>query len=130
MHGCKVLAAALLAAACMAGNATARESRAAFQVRVRLMGTGHAANIPKSAASAGELSFALSTHAGYLVRFEVMDPAVALVKIHGVGSEIRIASGTKEVFVPSSQAVISYSVQVRPGAELSVSPAVRATLLP
>lgn len=123
-------AALLLVGTCAAGNAAAHGIHANFNVRVRLVSTGHAANIPKSVGSAGELKFGVSTRAGYFVRFEVVDPAVALVEIHGLGPGIRIASGAKEVFVPSSEAVISYSVKVRPGVALSVSPPVRATLLP
>lgn len=124
------MAALLMTGACAAGNAAAHDIRADFNVRVQLVGTGHAANDPKAAGLEGELKFGVSTRSGYLVRFEVVEPAVALVEIHGVGPKIRIASGAKEVFVSSSQAVISYSVKFHPGVAHSVSPPVSATLLP
>lgn len=124
------MAALLLMGACAAGNAAARDIHAGFEVKVHLVSMGRAANIAKAAGSAGDLRFGLSSRAGFFVRFEIVDPAVALVEIDGLGPVIRIASGAKNVFVPSSQAVISYRVKVRPGLARSVSPAVRATVLP
>lgn len=121
-------------------DAAARDTRAGFNVRVQVQGTGRAASISKSVASrappsgapANQLRFGVTSGAGYFVRFEVEDPAVALVEIDGLGPQMRIASGARTVFVPSSPEarVVSYRVRVRPGAQLSVAPPVRATILP
>lgn len=131
----------LLIGACSAHAAVARETHAGFNVRVRVLNSGRAASVRKAVVSAtsppatsrlNQLSFAVTTRAGYFVRFEVVDPAVELVEIHGLGPEMRMASGTRDVFVPPGQEgrVVSYSVTVRPGAELSAAPPVRATILP
>ena len=131
----------MLVVASAIGDATARDTRAGFNVNVHLLSTAHAANIPKAAASpapprgaspANRLRFGVTTRAGYFVRFEILDPAVELVEIHGLGPEMRIVSGARDVFVPPDHEgrVVSYSVRVRPHAELSAAPPVRATILP
>lgn len=136
-----VLATLLLSGACAVADAAARDTRAGFNVRVRILGSGHAASASKSGSSGrapsqmpsvNTLEFGANTRAGYFVRFEILDPAVKWVEVHGLGAGVRIASGSRDVFVPSSQEgrPISYRVTVRPGIELSVSPPVRATLVP
>ncbi|HXS51294.1 MAG TPA: hypothetical protein VN782_02085 [Usitatibacter sp.] len=119
-----------------ASHALARETRGGFNVKVQVRSSGHAANLPKSSASASgasnELRLSIPTSSGYLVRFEVVDPAVEHVEIRGLGPVIRITSGAREVFVPPNrdEQTITYSVEVRPGSRLAGAPPVRATLLP
>lgn len=130
----------LIIGACSVRHAMARETQRGFNVKVQVLSSGHAENITKSArnsaasgtSSVHELRFGLTTTAGYFVRFAIVDPAVELVEIHGLGPEIRISSGAKDVFIPSNRSVqtISYRVQVRPGHELRDAAPVRATLLP
>ena len=122
------------------GNVAARRTHRGFDVKVQVSGSAHAENIPKSAVSAtspsgvsplNQLRFGVTTRSGYFVRFEIEDPAVQLLEVHGLGRDVRIASGAKDVFVPSGQAgVVTYRVRLRPGAELTVAPPVRATILP
>jgi len=127
----------LLIAAATAAHATGRKVQGRFNVTVKVMSAGWAAAIPKSASrslarpSMNQLRFGLDTHAGYLVRFQVIDPAVEEVEIHGLGPVIRIASGTRDVFVPPGlSGTISYRVKIRPGSEPTAAAPVRATLLP
>jgi hypothetical protein len=131
----------LLAGTLAVRDAAAHDTRAGFNVKVRISGSAHAASIAKSAASptprsgpaaVHQLRFDVATAAGYFVRFEIEDPAVAFVDVHGLGPDMRISSRAREVFVPSARAgrVVTCTVQVRPGARLSIAPPVRATLLP
>lgn len=129
------VAAALLFGA--VGHVFARETRSGFNVKVRIVGSARVANERKadahSSGASNDLRLDVPTQAGYFVRFQIVDSAVEQVEIEGVGSSpIEIASGAKDVFVPSSggEQTLSYRVKVRPGSRLSGAPAVRATVLP
>jgi hypothetical protein len=132
------LAMLLLAGTLVVREAAAGDTHAGFNVKVHVSGSAHSANIAKSAAlpsgmsAVNQLRFGMTTGAGYFVRFKIEDPAVEFVDIHGLGPDMRIVSGAKDVFVPSSAEgqVVTYTVKVRPGAELSIAPPVRATFLP
>jgi hypothetical protein len=128
----------LLAGTLVVREAAAGDTHAGFNVKVHVSGSAHAATIAKSAAlpsgmpAVDQLRFGMTTEAGYFVRFRIEDPAVEFVDIHGLGPDLRIFSGAKDVFVPSSQEaqVVAYAVKIRPGADLSIAPPVRATFVP
>jgi len=127
----------LLIAVGAVAHANEREVRGRFNVTVQVVNAGWAAAIPKSVSrtlngpSMNQLKFGINPRAGYLVRFQIVDPAVEEVEIHGLGPVIRISSGAKDVFVPSGPSeTISYRVKIRPGSEPTAAATVRATLMP
>src|SRR5690348_7882476 len=80
-------------------NAQAGDAHAGFKVSVHVLQPGRAASVPKSGSSASrasgraaafnELRLNVPTRAGYVVRFEILDPAVQGVEIRGLGPAIQ-----------------------------------------
>ncbi len=147
VRAARIATIALLAALALSRAAGAGSVQRGFRVGVELNAPpvqvaapakSVALNNPAAAPHALSVTHALSIRAvstGYMLRLEVVDPAVRSVEILGLGRPLRLTSGVREVFVPpgtdADELALSYTVTyaqaVEPG-ESSIP--FRATIVP